>query len=67
VGRKKTSTKKVKKRMEGYQKVIAAHQEKIAKERSSLAAPHWEKEIKAAQDKLENLGERLKKRKKRGK
>jgi hypothetical protein len=48
VGRKKTSTKKIKKRMEGYQKVIEAHREKIAREGSSLAAPHWEKEIKAA-------------------
>ncbi len=63
---KKTSTKKIKKRMEGYQKVIDGHRKKLEDEGSSQAASHWEKEIKAAEESLENLRERLKKRKKRG-
>jgi glutaredoxin 2 len=66
VGKKKESTKKIKKRMDGYQKVIEGHREKIVKDDKSPAVPHWEKEIKAAQDKFDKLGRRLKRRKKRG-
>lgn len=65
MAKKKESTKKIKKRMDGYQKVIDGHREKIVKEDKSLALPHWKKEIKAAQDKFDKLGRRLKRRKKR--
>ncbi len=66
MGKKKESTKKIKKRMDGYQRVIEGHREKIVKDDKSPAVPHWEIEIKAAQDKFDKLGRRLKKRKKRG-
>ncbi len=64
---KKTSTKKIKKRLKGYQKVIEEHREKIEKSGNSKAISHWEKEIEAAEETIEKLKGRLKQRKKRSK
>ncbi len=68
--KKKPSTKKIKKKMRSYQRVIGKHLRKIGENRKTgqrlESISHMEKEVKAAKESLEKQLKLLGKRKKRG-
>ncbi|TWG29691.1 RHS repeat-associated protein [Geobacillus sp. C56-T2] len=58
---KAQNNKQVRKRIEGLEKQIKKHKEKISKNPNSTAVKHWEKEIEAWEKEIARLKKRLKK------
>ncbi|TEB09801.1 hypothetical protein Psfp_04241 [Pelotomaculum sp. FP] len=50
--------KQAKKVIEGLQKTIDEHEEKLRQDPDSIDVPHWQSEIKAAQDRINKLKNR---------
>ncbi|CGG50493.1 Cell wall-associated polypeptide CWBP200 [Streptococcus pneumoniae] len=54
------NNKQIRKRIEGLEKQIRQHKEKIAKNPRAQSRPHWEKEIRAWENEVARLKKRLK-------
>jgi len=63
MAKKKEPTKKIKKKITGYERILKKHQEKKEKYPDSPANPHWDKEIEGFQKKIDKYNKQLEKRK----
>lgn len=63
MAKKKESTKKIKKKITGYERILKKHQEKKEEYPDSPDSSHWDKEIEEFQKQIDKYNKQLEKRK----